>query len=231
VSARAAGRPLSGVAAAAFAGGFLAALVLETKDSVRWPVLGVLILGAVVFCVLAVATFAPGAPAGRRPEQQFAGPPTAADRRPAVATAGRPAPAASGTSSRDGWASAAAVPRWRPPTTASSIEPEAGPPAAGPDRQPVNVAVPVPGGAWRHESTSRPSGRKSADPAGGEPDRLDPAATTRIVQCPRCGDFAVDLRHQAPGFAFGCRRCEHEWRWAPGTPWPVTVVRPRLGRR
>jgi hypothetical protein len=244
VSPRTAGGSLAGVAAAALTGGLLAALVLATRDSVKWLVLSPLILAAVVFWVLAAATLAPGhrqsAPApgpgsaaGRRatPAQRIA---SAADRQsPAGAVPAGAVPAAaqpaSGTTSRNGWPAAGAVPRWRPPTTGPADPAEPGSDPAGPDRQPVNVAVPVRDGAWWQASTGGPPGRKPADRAAGPaPDRLDPAATTRVVQCPRCGDFAVDVRHEAPGFAFGCRRCEHAWRWAPGTPWPVTVVRPRL---
>jgi hypothetical protein len=54
---------------------------------------------------------------------------------------------------------------------------------------------------------------------------------TRVVQCPWCGDFGVDVSQQQPGFAFACRRCGHQWRWQAGEAWPVSVVRPRLGRR
>jgi hypothetical protein len=50
----------------------------------------------------------------------------------------------------------------------------------------------------------------------------------RVVQCPSCGDFAVDLYRTPPSFVFTCRRCEHRWTWAPGQPWPATVVRPSV---
>jgi hypothetical protein len=48
----------------------------------------------------------------------------------------------------------------------------------------------------------------------------------RVVQCPSCGDFGVDLYRTPPSFVFTCRRCDHRWQWAPGQPWPATVVRP-----
>ncbi|MEX5716970.1 hypothetical protein [Geodermatophilus maliterrae] len=51
-------------------------------------------------------------------------------------------------------------------------------------------------------------------------------AVRRVVQCPGCGDFGVDLRRQAAVFAFTCRRCAHTWQWSRGSPWPATVVRP-----
>ncbi|MGD9530651.1 MAG: hypothetical protein AB7V44_28220 [Pseudonocardia sp.] len=52
------------------------------------------------------------------------------------------------------------------------------------------------------------------------------AAVRRIVQCPRCGDFRVQLGRQTETFSFACRRCAHAWEWTPGSPWPATVVRP-----
>jgi hypothetical protein len=74
--------------------------------------------------------------------------------------------------------------------------------------------------------------------ATAEPGPLVPAldlpehpAETRIVQCTRCGDERVDVRHEsAGGFAFDCGACGHHWSWQPGAPWPVAVVRPRLRR-
>lgn len=50
----------------------------------------------------------------------------------------------------------------------------------------------------------------------------------RVVQCPACGDFAVDLYRTPPSFVFTCRRCDHRWEWAPGHPWPTTIVRPSV---
>ena len=52
------------------------------------------------------------------------------------------------------------------------------------------------------------------------------AAVRRIVQCPRCGDFGVDLRREVERFTMTCHRCAHGWTRGPGRPWPATVVRP-----
>jgi len=52
----------------------------------------------------------------------------------------------------------------------------------------------------------------------------------RIVQCPECGDFDVDVWSEPAGFAFTCRRCRGMWQWAPGTPWPATIIQPARGR-
>ncbi len=46
----------------------------------------------------------------------------------------------------------------------------------------------------------------------------------RVVQCPRCGAFRIDVRHTSAGYAFRCRVDGHEWTWQPGTAWPATVV-------
>lgn len=59
-------------------------------------------------------------------------------------------------------------------------------------------------------------------------DLPEPRAGTRIVTCPRCNGERVDLRHAGDAFALDCTECRHQWSWAPGSPWPVTVVRPRL---
>jgi hypothetical protein len=121
------------------------------------------------------------------------------------------------------------APRWRPPPAASSRE-------TRDDSPPVNVAVPVPGSTWWQAARDGNRTRPSAGPASTSPDSTwaDPADTgvvTQVTQCPRCGDFAVDVRHQPPGFAFGCAACGHRWRWEPGSAWPAGVVRPSLGRR
>jgi hypothetical protein len=103
---------------------------------------------------------------------------------------------------------AAPRPRWRPPAPAREAS-EA--PLADPGTPPVSVAVPVRGGEWRQVAAA--------------------VAASRVVQCPRCGDFGVEISTQQPGFAFRCHRCGDRWRWKPGAPWPVSVIRPRLGRQ
>jgi hypothetical protein len=224
MSARSASGLLPAAAAAALAGGVLAALVLEARRSVNWLTLGALILAVVVFWVLAVGTLLPE---GRRSAPALPSGPGATQAVPAA-----------GTPTRNGWATAASVPHWSPPATPSRSRAASGPGGdragvpAEEGRQPANVAVPVPSGAWWHDTAKSPEAERAPAPTELPPlDRLDPAASVRIVQCPRCGDFLVDLTHQHPGFAFGCRRCQHRWQWTPGTAWPVSVVRPRLGRR
>jgi hypothetical protein len=59
----------------------------------------------------------------------------------------------------------------------------------------------------------------------GAPQTSGPPAR-RIVQCPRCGDFDVEVRRDGDLFAFICVRRRHEWTWTRGKPWPATVIRP-----
>jgi hypothetical protein len=51
-----------------------------------------------------------------------------------------------------------------------------------------------------------------------------------VAQCPRCGDFRLDLAQDADSYAFHCRNpnCGHRWEWRAGAPWPTTVVRRNL---
>lgn len=51
-----------------------------------------------------------------------------------------------------------------------------------------------------------------------------------VAQCPRCGDFRLDLKQDGESCAFHCRNpnCGHRWEWRAGTPWPTTVVRRNL---
>ena len=52
------------------------------------------------------------------------------------------------------------------------------------------------------------------------------ARVRRIVQCPECGDFEIDLRATGDELTFTCRNRGHRWTWSPGRPWPATVIRP-----
>ncbi|MFE2754521.1 hypothetical protein ACFXGA_21235 [Actinosynnema sp. NPDC059335] len=53
-----------------------------------------------------------------------------------------------------------------------------------------------------------------------------------VAQCPRCGDFRLDVAQHGDGYAFHCRNpnCGHRWEWRPDAPWPTTVVRRNLTR-
>ena len=219
------------VAAAALLGGTLAVAALAVLSHIhRAQLVAGFVVAVVVVSVLAVATLlpelageaGPGQPARPQPGSQQPAPGFSwANMRPNEGSGGRtmpsvPAPAAP------------AVPaaRWDPAQR------------SGPEPTPASVAVPVPGGAWWRSASAR---ARTPAPGTAAPEQVPPAAlladvsdsagVTHVVQCPRCGDFRVDVHQQAPGFAFTCKRCDHRWRWQPGSTWPTTVVRPRLERR
>jgi hypothetical protein len=219
------------VAAAALLGGTLAVAALAVLSHIhRAKLVAGFVVAVVVFSVLVVASLLPelrgeagsGQPAGPQPgSQQPASGFSWANMRPNEGSGGHrvpsvPAPAAP----------AAPAARWDPA------------PHSGPEPTPVSVAVPVPGGAWWRSASAR---ARTSAPGAAAPEQVPPvtpladvsdeAGATQLVQCPRCGDFRVDVRQQAPGFAFTCKRCDHHWRWEPGSAWPTTVVRPRLKRR
>ncbi len=185
------GRPglLVQVALAALVGGLLAALVLAGLRTIdNKPALVLIVLAAVVFCVLAVAS-RPAAPsASSAPARAYAPAPP-------------PQPAAFSWSQTPATGNGYAIPKWSATAPAPDARPEPEP------SLPIAIAA-----------VSVRDGRRLPMPATG---------TTRVVQCPRCGDFAVDVGPRGPGFAFRCHCCGHEWRWAPGAAWPVSVVRPR----
>jgi hypothetical protein len=53
---------------------------------------------------------------------------------------------------------------------------------------------------------------------------------TLIAQCPRCGDFQLDMARHGEDYSFRCRNapCGNVWDWTPGTAWPAVVVRRNL---
>jgi hypothetical protein len=253
------------VAVAAFVGAQLAVAVLVLRRDITHPrVLAVIVLVAVAFCVLAAGrlttastgsgiaeTSSRTAGADSQPVSG-AGPgwtSAAVPGRASAATGARPVGAersrafawssrstAATTGADWGTAAQAARPRWRPPPVAATEAPAA-PQRSGSDSVPVNVFVPVHGGAWWQATAYGGAGRPAADPPDTDLPNTDPPDTdppdtdqvTQVVQCPRCGDFTVEVSQQQPGFAFGCGQCGHQWRWEPGSAWPAGVVRPSLG--
>jgi hypothetical protein len=82
-----------------------------------------------------------------------------------------------------------------------------------------------------------PLGAGQADRNEASPGRAIPApplssydATSALIaQCPRCGEFRLDVSARPPGYAFRCvAGCGNSWVWTPGTPWPPVVVRRNL---
>ncbi|MCK9896596.1 hypothetical protein [Frankia sp. AgB32] len=106
--------------------------------------------------------------------------------------------------------------------------------------RPTQVILPVerpPGapaaGRWWNQGAPPPAVGRGESAAPDRPATHDPIQVPeapRVVQCPRCGAFRVDVGHTSAGYAFRCRVDAHEWTWRPGTAWPPTVVASRRRR-
>ena len=70
----------------------------------------------------------------------------------------------------------------------------------------------------QHPETNRPS----------VPDFSSYVESARIVQCPHCGGFWIDVAHSSSGYTFGCHSCGEKWDWQPGESWPATI---KISRR
>lgn len=94
------------------------------------------------------------------------------------------------------------------------------------------------GTASRRWWTETPSAAGTSDPRERSAPRYSPAPplssyereSALIAQCPRCGEFRLDVSHAGGAYAFRCRNgsCGNTWSWTPGTPWPPVVVRRNL---
>jgi hypothetical protein len=105
------------------------------------------------------------------------------------------------------------------PTGAGRIPTGAYP--ADPEPQPGRTGEPT--AWWSRTADNSALAPTSPDPVTRRP---EPPADTQIAQCPRCGDFRLDVHRDGPTFGFRCTGgCGHAWTWAVGTPWPPTVVR------
>lgn len=146
----------------------------------------------------------------------------------------------------------------RPAPVAAALPPASVRPRVEPTRprpEPMRVPTPAAGPSWYEAAAQGVAGH--AEPAAraalpapppaqaapppppprSAPDhvelRLRPADESgrdvaQIVQCPRCGGFAVAGRRVRAGSSFACEECGHQWHLRPDQPWPVTVVRPQL---
>lgn len=82
---------------------------------------------------------------------------------------------------------------------------------------------------WSHPSTIPDAGpapvsattERTRRPA---PDVNAYGRTRRVVQCPRCAGFAVNLQQTQLGPDFTCARCQQRWSWRPGTSWPPVTA-------
>ncbi|WP_026239297.1 hypothetical protein [Parafrankia discariae] len=120
---------------------------------------------------------------------------------------------------------------------AGGARPETGQPQTGqpetaqlvlPVGQPVGGAPPA--GQWWGRDAPPPAAAPTAAATPARPAPRDLGElrdSARVVQCPRCGAFRLDVRQTGAGYAFRCRVDGHEWTWRPGTAWPVTVVASR----
>jgi hypothetical protein len=88
------------------------------------------------------------------------------------------------------------------------------------------------GGQWWDRQPERRA--RPPAPAAGHvarpavPELAGYLESAKVVQCPRCGAFRIDVEQVAGVFAFRCRVDDHTWQWEPGAGWPATVV---LSRR
>jgi hypothetical protein len=203
-------RLLAEVGVASAVGGLMAVSALWWDARLITPVV---ILGlavtVVVFCVMVVKTLRPDPPAQPPPplrEQPsgahaaYAQPPISGRQYP------RPPAAVPPVEATRSWYDDAARDAAAQRSAAASV---VGTAAQVPPEPEGNGAVP------RIEEYRVPGGT---------------SAVRRVVQCPQCAGFDLDVRREPDGLAFECRSCRQDWRWAPGTPWPPTIARPVAGR-
>ena len=81
------------------------------------------------------------------------------------------------------------------------------------------------GGQW-WEKTGAPAGRPAAatNTVANAPELTSYVESARVVQCPRCGAFRIDVSRSGAEFSFHCNQDGHRWTWRPDTAWPLTVV-------
>jgi hypothetical protein len=91
----------------------------------------------------------------------------------------------------------------------------------------LDADPPSGGGQWWTQTGTAPRATSNGDtprPAAQPRDLAGYVDTARVVQCPRCGSFQIDVTRLAAGYSFRCRTDEHAWQWQPGRAWPATVV-------
>jgi hypothetical protein len=91
----------------------------------------------------------------------------------------------------------------------------------------LDVDTPSSGGGWWTQTGNAPQSTGNGDaprPVTRARDLSGYAENARVVQCPRCGSFQIDVTSLAGGYSFRCRTDEHAWQWQPGRAWPATVV-------
>jgi hypothetical protein len=213
-------------------GGILAVGVLDLVHAFpRWRMVVLVAAAVVVLCMLATALLTSASRTGpAEPVYSWTSPPRGTGWSPGVEP------------DRRAWVPRS--PAVTPPAAAQSGAEAVGHAAgAAPARSPALAGTPTSQGSATsvalrvHRSTSWWEATPSRTQAAGEralPGQPDVpvdlstySGVARVVQCPACGDFRVDVRQQDDCFAFTCRHCSHSWQWSTGSPWPPTVVRPR----
>lgn len=133
--------------------------------------------------------------------------------------------------------------------------PRHSPPAYGPSTpRPAPPVPPARGGGWPHPAPHNTPATTPAPPTVPVPVRPEPERPPRqlvlpltgartqpvgdgydprralIAQCPRCGEFRLDVTRAGAAYAFRCHNdsCANTWSWTPGTAWPAVVVRRNL---
>jgi hypothetical protein len=82
-----------------------------------------------------------------------------------------------------------------------------------------------PSGQWWNKAGARPVAHSEVPrPRERATDLAGYAEGARVVQCPRCGSFQIDVTRLGGGYSFRCRTDENAWQWQTGREWPATVV-------
>ena len=218
------------VAAGASLGSLAAVVAVVLTRTITYPrLVDGAALGVTAFCVLTVAVLT----AGDEEARPVGVPPSNTGSMP------RPAPVQPVSTSPPPVLPPRPVPAPRPPAPAP-LAPTP-PPAPGPtwydaaargvagQAEAAAPAVRSALGPGPTRELPEPSGLRHVEIALGSGNDAG-SGVRQIVQCPRCGGFAVDGRRVRRGCAFACAGCGHTWHITLDAPWPVTVVRPRLTR-
>ncbi|MBV9142201.1 MAG: hypothetical protein JO115_15025 [Pseudonocardiales bacterium] len=144
-----------------------------------------------------------------------------------------PGPSIPGTQSNPGYPPDSGPPDLRPdgnedkpsPPSRNSVQPL---PVAPPPTERGTVVLPVrPDVGWWSETSVAGARRDQPKALSAPPlDLSGYVESGRVVQCPNCASFRINVRHVDVGYAFSCHRCGHTWDWQSNIsnmPWPKTV--------
>lgn len=98
-------------------------------------------------------------------------------------------------------------------------------PVAPPPAERGRLVLPVrPDAGWWSETSTTGTWRDQPRAVNAPPlDLSGYVESARIVQCPSCASFWINVRHVDVGYSFSCQRCGHKWDWQAGMPWPKTI--------